>query len=224
MLLSLLVQVEMAAVGMFARQRGQAQVVRLGGCVGIELCALAPSVALGELDIDAIADPADPVPPERFDGGEPRATETGIGNDDGLAGAWQHGLQLGEEPAMGAWTVVMAERVNALEQRDGATMDDECGAKQHQSLLFDEIRPVHDDQRSRQSATEMVAKGTVDVVTLGLQMRVGEQPVHALDIVFAGHAIVQASAQRRDGEEGTFHQGLHCGDERDGTRGVQLGY
>ncbi len=132
-------------------------------------------------------------------------------------------FEIVKELPMDARTVVLTQWKDLLEQGNGAAVDDQRGPQHHQTLLFNDIRPVHEDEWLREVSAQRMTERTINAVALLVQMRIGEQPVDAFNIVLARHWTAQTTAERGHGEESAFHQRLYCAGQCNRAGSMQSG-
>ena len=194
---------------MVRREAAKSDMANRGCGFAIECTDVAPALSFGVVVLDAVTDASDPIPAKRFDIAKPRATKAGVGNDNRMALCGHHLMESAEKLAMGTGTVVAAQGMNFFLHRDGAPADGYGGFEDKQFTAELTIAPIDDDDGALSARKEHGAEWGVDSLALLLQMRIPEQAVNGLDVVFNKGVGAARATEMGQGEFPAVEQGFN---------------
>ena len=180
----------------------------LGCGFAIERADVAPALCFRLEVLDGVTNAPDPVPAKGFDISEPGSAKAGIGDDNRAAVRRHHRMESLKEAAMGAGVVVATYRMNFFVHRDGASADRYGGFENEQFTAELTIAPINDDDGALSARKEHRAECGVDTPALVVQMRITEQAVDGLDVMFDEGIAAPRPPELGQGELPALEQGL----------------
>ena len=213
-------EVEMACVASAAAQSSKPDVAHVRGGLAIQAMAGPPALRVRAEVLDAFANSSDPIPTEGFHVTKPRATEAGIGDDDGLAVRRQYSCEVAQEATMDARIVVAAHGMRLLVDRVGPASNRHGRFQDEHLALEFAISPIHDDDGTLKPGDKLPRHGLIDAKALAVQMDIAEQSVDSLDVVLHVSGAGAMAAEFREAEPASSKRGVDYSNEGFEARGV----